>query len=602
MSVSPIAKVDNQKVQFQDFYREYHNALNNVSRKMNGQIPKNILDELPNMVAQDLVNKTVIEKEMEKVGIITSKKLIEDYIRSFPEFQKDGVFDAELFQNTLVRAGINAHSFVSDISKQLKQQQFFYPLISGAKLNDSYVNLLLNTVKSKKVFEIAFIPKNIIKTSKPKDKDLEKYLKENAIEYNIPEERDVELFVLDHEALRNSISVSEDELKEGIEEYKKTLIVNEKKIIKKFISKTESDAESVKQSLLGNKTLSDVAKQNKDSTMESVSDNEQNNLPEDIRETIFSLKKGESFGPILIDGKYIIYVIEDIIPQSVKEYNESDLKKEVEQDIKSKKVVEILESTKNNIEDAFASGEEVSTILQKFPLKQINANNISLDNGAKILAGHGISQDITGNIVSNIFELEEGSDTPFIDFEGSSVIIKLKKINQQHLPEINDIRNQLEKDWTKAQTQKAEFEWFSNNFSDTQDDPSLWQNTVKKFGCSTKEFSISSLDIFLGEADESLFDSGTLNGLMLLRKHKIEFKQLKDESVVAVFVKDVKQDLFGSLNEKKIKAEGELKSRIVNGASRDLMELSKNSVKAVHKVKINQKSIDKVRSMSNNDE
>jgi hypothetical protein len=325
---------------------------------------------------------------------------------------------------------------------------------------------------------------------------------------------------------------------------------------------------------------------------------EKADLPEDLRDVLFSLEKNESFGPFHTDGKFVIFVVTDVIDAKDETHVVSDeQREEVIEDIKARKALQSIDDMKNKIEDSLASGETLENV--ECADKKVFKVVFSADSAEEILDGYKLDKEMIDFIRSRAFELDEGFDSSFADFSGKSIIVRVVKIIPRHFPDFEIIREYAKEDLVKERKQSAEGEWLQNVFAEALNDPKKWSSIAKQNKCNVKVVKVSLYELLSDQnAYSELFSVSQLRNMMLLRKNQIDFRQTNDGTVVAIRANKPKKDTAMALNASKREGLDKVRANIEGALMNDIVKLVAQSIRATCKVKVNQKSIDHVRRVS----
>lgn len=100
------------------------------------------------------------------------------------------------------------------------------------------------------------------------------------------------------------------------------------------------------------------------------------------------------------------------------------------------------------LEDALISGESMSSAAAR-----LNAKFVSL---APIFAGHAPSDAIVA--AANIFEMEQGIESPIIETKNGFAIVRVDSIQPQHNAAFEDVKKDLVTKWRAGQQEKQAYE------------------------------------------------------------------------------------------------------------------------------------------------
>ncbi|NOS97593.1 MAG: peptidylprolyl isomerase [Methylotenera sp.] len=118
-----VAKVGGNNISIQ----EYDNALKNMRNRLQSEkkIDPAELDspEIKSMVLNQLINKQLLNDEIKHAKYAISDEQLATYITGMPEFQKDGKFSQELYDQTLTQNQLTPNKFEAGMRADLLAQQ-----------------------------------------------------------------------------------------------------------------------------------------------------------------------------------------------------------------------------------------------------------------------------------------------------------------------------------------------------------------------------------------------------------------------------------------------------------------------------------------------
>lgn len=118
-----VAKVGGNNISIQ----EYDNALKNMRNRLQSEkkIDPAELDspEIKSMVLNQLINKQLLNDEIQHAKYAISDEQLATYITGMPEFQKDGKFSQELYDQTLTQNQLTPNKFEAGMRADLLAQQ-----------------------------------------------------------------------------------------------------------------------------------------------------------------------------------------------------------------------------------------------------------------------------------------------------------------------------------------------------------------------------------------------------------------------------------------------------------------------------------------------
>ncbi|GHS91506.1 hypothetical protein AGMMS49949_02030 [Alphaproteobacteria bacterium] len=591
-STPPVARGAHIKVPFQEFYSSYQ-RYTRQTKKENQALSSDEREQAAQMIAESLAQDAILKREPKKLGLVVPKDVIKSYIRGIPTFQKDGKFDADLFNHVLQQAGISSGQFIADVEAQLMQQQLLLPVLSGIHINPFYKDLLLETLIQKKSFEILIAPETNIQVDDPSPKVLENWVETNKEKYSVSEKRDVELILFDHETFEATIPVSKEELQLAFETQKDDSETPEKRDVTLVTCKTDRDAELVKKLLLKKTAPDTVKKKLPGVTLEKFVMIEKKDLPGNDSDSVFSLAEGESFGPVRLEKGFGVYVVTKIERPRGKTLQE--MTPLLEKEIRTRKGSVQLSETKEKIEDAFASGQTFEEISKEFPLKKITLARSDEENFLEKAKENNLSDPVQEAVKKLAFSLEKDAESEFLDGEGASFIVKVVEVHPKHLPDISQIKETAIKDYREHIRKEKISERCIDTFGKVNVDIEEWDRLLKKNKFKPKNIAVSRFD--LGTKDHEItkmFTPDILERLMLQKKNKVEFFETLDGHIAVVFLREVRQNIFGSLDPENIEKQKAIAKNLEESAQEEALKLFKDGLLVSCKIVFNKKVMEKV--------
>ena len=94
-----VAEVEGDRIMLEEYYRAYDNE----SRRLKEQYTDEEIEKmnLPDRVIDSLISRKVLSIAAERAGITVSEKELQNAIVNEPAFQRDGVFDVDVYENRL---------------------------------------------------------------------------------------------------------------------------------------------------------------------------------------------------------------------------------------------------------------------------------------------------------------------------------------------------------------------------------------------------------------------------------------------------------------------------------------------------------------------
>jgi peptidyl-prolyl cis-trans isomerase D len=282
-----IATIDSKKLNTQEFVN-YLNRLN-LNEEQIKNLPKTDLME---KILSEYIGRKVMTLEIEKLGIMVNDNSLRSIITNDKLFFKEKKFSRTEYEKFLLKSGITAPAFESNIVEQESRRQLLSSLGGGIVVPDTLV-------------ESAFKKENQIK--KIRYINLEKYhLQKKPSQKKIKElyERNKNAFIEEFKSI-NYTEVTPQALT-GNAEYNESFFKKLDALENKVLD-GQSFTDAIKENNLKVIAINKIDKNKLDKNKDKIK-----NLPDNLFKKIFSLKNQESPEVIKVDNKYFLAEIKFI--------------------------------------------------------------------------------------------------------------------------------------------------------------------------------------------------------------------------------------------------------------------------------------------------
>ena len=378
-----IASIDSEIISTQEFV-EYLRRLN-LREEQIKNLPKTDLIE---KILSEYIGKKVMELEIKELGIDVNDNSLRKIIKNDQLFSKNEKFSRTEYEKFLLKSGITAPQFESNIVEQEKRRQFLSFLSGGVLIPETFVEKEFRKEnQSKKIKYIDL--KKFHSKKKPTEKDKRSLYEENK-----------DIFFLEFKTLQYA-EITPEKIS-GSKEYNESFF-KQLDIIENNILDGQSLIESAK-----NNNLNIILIKNINANKEDENKNKISNLSEKLFKKIYNLSP-QSPEVISFDNKYYIAEI-----TKVEKINRPFEDPEVQ------KALNAQLSFKNKIEDNTSIIKDISMGAfneEKFKEFSIKNELIVKDYEIKNLKQNEIFSE---GIIKRIFLLKDGE----IDLVANNTLTK----------------------------------------------------------------------------------------------------------------------------------------------------------------------------------
>lgn len=330
-----VAKVAGNKITRAELDAAHRDQIERVRRQMPGLDVK--LFDTPEMRQQTLdalVRERVMLVTADKLNLTTTNERLQRELMAVPQLaalkRPDGSFDAQAYRALLQAQGMTPEGFEARVRQDTTLRQVLLGIggtvFAPATSADAAMDALL---QQREVQVQRFETKSYLAQVNPSETELEAYYKNpaNAAQFQAPEQATVEYAVLDLDALKKGISITEDDLRKYYAENEKRYSTPEERRASHILVKADKDAPAAEREKARAKadrllaevkkspaSFADLARKNSDDpgSAERGGDLEffaRGAMVKPFEDAAFGLKQGEISGVVESDfGYHIIQV------------------------------------------------------------------------------------------------------------------------------------------------------------------------------------------------------------------------------------------------------------------------------------------------------
>ncbi len=328
-----VAKVAGQSISQGEWELAQREQLERAQRQMPGLDPK--LFETPEMKRlslEALVRERVMLAAADKLHLVTTDDRLQRLFVSDPQFAQLRNPDGSVNRDALASRGMSSEVFAHRLRQDISMRQVLLGIAGTAIAPLTDTTLAVDAIfQQREIQAETFAPKDYLAKVQPSDVDIEAYYKDpaHASRFEAPEEASVEYVVLDLEALKKDVKVSDEDLRKYYTENEKRYTAPEERRASHILIKAEkgmSQADRDKAKAKAESLLAEVRK-NPASFAELARKNSEDPgsaekggdldffgrgaMVKPFEDAAFALKAGETSGLVQSDfGYHIIRVTE----------------------------------------------------------------------------------------------------------------------------------------------------------------------------------------------------------------------------------------------------------------------------------------------------
>ncbi|GFE58990.1 peptidylprolyl isomerase [Geobacter sp. AOG1] len=216
------AKVDGTRISLEDFQKSYY-RIKTVYEQIYGRSLTPELEKqmgVKKMALDNLVDSLLVRKEAGRMGIKVSKEEVASAIAAMPEFQKNGAFDFQQYQQLLKASRITPNDFEASQKEELLIKKARQKIRDKAEVSDDEALQAFKKQHDKVDLQfVAFAPADVRKEVKLSDQELTAYLQSHQQEFKTPEQIIVSYALLEPSRLASKVTVTDEEAQAYYQKY-----------------------------------------------------------------------------------------------------------------------------------------------------------------------------------------------------------------------------------------------------------------------------------------------------------------------------------------------------------------------------------------------
>ena len=456
-TVASVGKLD---VSAQEFFSLYSRQTEEI-RKLLGaslDIKKSREFGYVDRALSSLINRALFNNEALELGLSVSDRNVRDKILSDDAFKDDlGQFSELLFRQLISESGYTEATYVEGTRQDLAREQMVETIRSSLIIPKVIENKLGEYNLQERAVDYVVIDSQKEKIGKIKKDDIKKYYEDNKKTFLSPEFRSAKTLLLDAKKYATKSTVTEDEILLLYEERKESLIEPEQRYLKQILIQDEGKANSIFIDLKKN-DFTKIAKTKANLTEADIDLgwNTRNELPDEIVDAVFNLKKNEISKPI--ESTFGWHIVKLIDKKDKNEITYEEVKNNFKNEILLDKGKEAVFDLQDELEDLLSSGSTFEEISETLDVTLIKAEMIDRSGNDKTGKVNTEFQD--ERILRTIFNQslnEEGNIINIDKDEGLAISIVTKIVEPKQLTleeSLEEVKKELSNKLKKEKAMK----------------------------------------------------------------------------------------------------------------------------------------------------
>jgi peptidyl-prolyl cis-trans isomerase D len=241
-----VAQVAGQPISQAEFDNALHERVERARRQMPSLDPK-IFDtpEMRQLALDQLIRERVLLIAADKQYLVPSDERLDTLFKNDPQFAQLRNPDGSLNRDMIGALGMSSEGFAARLREDISRRQVLQGLSDSIIAPASSAGAALDAMYQQREVQVQrFDAKDYLAKVAPTDAEIEAFYKDpaHAAQFQSPEQESIEYVVLDPDALKNGITVSEDDLRKYYAENEKRYTTPEERRASHILIKADKDA------------------------------------------------------------------------------------------------------------------------------------------------------------------------------------------------------------------------------------------------------------------------------------------------------------------------------------------------------------------------
>ncbi len=214
-----------------------------------GKIPEAYTDEaLRKQVLDGMISDYLVSSHANQQGIRAGDGMVREEIRNYPTFQKDGKFDADLYQSSLLQQGRSPAAFENLIRQEISVDVLRRAISETSVVSDAELDSFISLKEQQRLISYLVVTNSQdADTQLVTDAEVRAWYDTNPANYLRPEQARLEYLELSRAIIAEDISIDDAVIQNYYDEHQQNWSADEKRSVRHIlftVDSKQSDAEA----------------------------------------------------------------------------------------------------------------------------------------------------------------------------------------------------------------------------------------------------------------------------------------------------------------------------------------------------------------------
>jgi peptidyl-prolyl cis-trans isomerase D len=213
-----VAEVDGVTIDANEYRQALEQQRQQLQQMLGRGVDPRMFDNpaFKQQVLNGLIDRTLVRMQAEKAGYRVGNAELSAFIQSIPQFQRNGHFDPQLYEQLVRQAGLRVPDFEQRLRNDTAVQQLGDGFTESAFVTETDLARLVQLQSEKREIDYSLVaPARFMGTASATAQDIEAYYQAHREEFKIPEQVRVQFIRLSVEDIAKAITPTEADLRKA---------------------------------------------------------------------------------------------------------------------------------------------------------------------------------------------------------------------------------------------------------------------------------------------------------------------------------------------------------------------------------------------------
>jgi len=443
---APAVSVGDVEISIAEFDQAFRRELERLQPLFGGRLDSTQAFRMGigDSVASRLATGALFDQEARRLGLLVPDDVVRRHIEATEAFHGiRGSFDPAVFQQTLLRAGLNEGRYVAMLKQDIGRDRLSSGIAAGLTPPDILVDLVFRHRGERRVAEVIAVPLPPAPTAVPSEEAIETFWRERQELFMLPEYRALTVLLLDIDSLAAEARVEDNAVRQVYEERRSEFEQPEWRTVEQVVFQTEEAARRARAAIDQGRDLAAAAAESGETGVSvlSLGRVRKGDLPPELGDATFALAESAVSVPLPSPLGWHLVKVSKI--EAGRRQTFEEVRDDLAKVLAREKALDSLYRLSNQLQDEIASGatlEDAAQRLGQSVLRVEAVDNRGLAPDGKPAADGKLSRDV----LRAAFATAEKTDSGVVEGSDDTVfVVRVDGVTPRKARDIAEARKDI---------------------------------------------------------------------------------------------------------------------------------------------------------------